>query len=155
MTRSGRTITAGGTLAALLAALLAGGCSGTDVSVNAPILEAVGLNFTGKKGDEPDLPDRPGIVVPPTTNLPQPGEREKTAKQAWPVDKDASKKSDKQAAADKQQKYCDEGDWSGKGNIEEYNKNTGAQERCRPQWLKDTVKRRGEEGAEDVETKQN
>lgn len=114
----------------LSGAVALGGC-GTDVEMDAPILNAVGINLASKKKDESDLPERPGIVVPPSTaSLPQPGERTGTAGENWPVDPDQQKKSEAEAKAAAREKYCAEGDWKGKGGITEYEKDTGRQARC-------------------------
>lgn len=66
---------------AAIAALLGGsvalsgcGAGGVGVDIDAPILNAVGLNLSSKKKDDDDLPERPGLVVPPSTQaLPAPG----------------------------------------------------------------------------------
>jgi hypothetical protein len=128
------------------AAVLAGGLAGCGVDgveLNAPILEAAGVNITGKKPKTVDLPDRPSIVLPPSTDkLPEPGPRPVAAtdQQQWPADPDQTKKSDEARAKEDYERYCREGDWSGKAGIEEYNKMTGMQRRCRSDWVKQMIK---------------
>jgi hypothetical protein len=142
------------TSAAVVATVFCVGCAeGLDVDFNAPLLEAAGINLSSKKAPEPDLPDRPGIVMPPSKDrLPEPGERAVAAnQQAWPDDPDLKRKSDAQAAAEAEIKYCREGDWSGKGGITEFNKATGREQRCRSQWVKDAIKKNEAANAEAAE----
>ncbi|MDZ4790991.1 MAG: hypothetical protein SGJ17_07265 [Hyphomicrobiales bacterium] len=137
------------TIAALSIAALAAGCAeGMDVDFNAPILEAAGINLSSKKAEGPDLPDRPGIVMPPSKDrLPEPGERNIASAQQWPNDPDLQRKADAAAAIEKETKYCREGDWSGKGGIEEFDRTTGRAPRCRAQYVKDAIKKNEEANA--------
>lgn len=117
-----------------VAALLAG-CAGTDVEIDAPILEAAGINLTSKPPPEPDLEEKPPLVVPPSTaSLPKPGERQvAAAEEQWPEDPDLiAKRQAEQAEAEREQ-YCREGDWSGDGGIEEFDKALGREQRCQSQ----------------------
>jgi len=109
-----------------------GGCNGADVYFDAPILEAAGINLNVKKNDEEDIPKRSGIVLPPSTEkLPEPGTRTAAAgEQNWPQDPDKLKKSKEEQEAAAYEKYCREGDWSGKGDVTEFNKNIGTEARC-------------------------
>jgi hypothetical protein len=120
---------------AFVAALALGGCGlgVADVEIDAPVLNAVGLNLSAKPKEEADLPERQGLVMPPANaaaTLPPPGERTASTAQNWPVDADEKKKSKAKADAEARAKYCREGEWSGKGGITEFEKNTGRQERC-------------------------
>jgi hypothetical protein len=129
----GLTTRNGALLAAIGAAVAASGCGvgGTDVVVDAPILNAVGLNLSSKPKEEEDLPERPGLVVPPSTaSLPAPGERTAAAGQNWPLDKDQLKKQKDVADAEARDKYCREGDWSKKAGICEFEKDVGREARC-------------------------
>jgi hypothetical protein len=127
----------GALLTALTVGMALGGCgaggSGVDLDIDAPVLNAVGLNLSAKPKNEEDLPERPGLVMPPSSAaagaLPPPGERS-AATQNWPVDPDQEKK--KKAEVDKaaKEKYCREGDWSGKAGIGEFEKNVGREARC-------------------------
>jgi len=125
--RSLAAIVLGGALAGL------GGCAGTGVEIDAPILEAAGINLTAKKADE-DLPERSGIVIPPSTEeLPKPGQRTASAdgaEQNWPEDPDKMKKRKEEREAAEREEYCREGDWSDDAGISEFEKNMGREERC-------------------------
>jgi hypothetical protein len=114
-----------------LSVLLAG-CSGADVQIDAPILEAAGINLVSKPPPEPDLEEKPPLVVPPSTEkLPKPGERQvATAEEQWPEDPDLIAKREAEQAAAERERYCREGDWSGEGGIDEFNKATGRKQRC-------------------------
>ncbi len=132
--------------AAALIAFMLSGCAGSDVEINAPILEAAGINLLGKKKEDPDLPDRPGIVIPPTKTLPEPGPRQVAAvpNEAWPQDSDQAKKAAELEAERKAYEYCRQGDWSGRGGIDEFNKSTGAAQRCRARYMEEMIKRNKE-----------
>jgi hypothetical protein len=119
---------------ALAGSLMLGGCGsagGVDLQIDAPILNAVGLNLAGKQADEEDLPERPGLVVPPSTgSLPEPGARTGAAAQSWPVDADQKKKDAAAAKAEAREKYCSGEDWDKNSNIDEFDKATGRKQRC-------------------------
>jgi hypothetical protein len=124
----------GALLTAITVGTALGGCGvgGVDLQVDAPVLDAVGLNLSSKPKNDEDLPERQGLVLPPanaTASLPQPGERAAGA-QNWPVDPDQEKKKKVEADAAAREKYCREGDWSNKGGITEFEKNTGREARC-------------------------
>lgn len=119
---------------ALAGSLMLGGCGaagGVDLQIDAPILNAVGLNLAGKQKDEEDLPERPGLVVPPSTaSLPEPGQRTGTATESWPVDADQQKKDAAVAKAEAREKYCAGENWDKNDDIGEFNKATGREQRC-------------------------
>ena len=123
---------------AAIAALLGGsvalsGCAdGVGVEVDAPILNAVGLNLSSKKKEDDDLPERTGLVVPPSNQaLPAPGtQTAAAAQQNWPNDPDKRKKREAEETAAAKEKYCREGNWDSKANIDEFNKNIGVEARC-------------------------
>lgn len=136
-----------GAFAAAAALCLAlGGCGaagGVDLDIDAPALDAIGLNLSSKPKQEEDLPERPGLVMPPSSaavaTLPQPGERTAAiGSQNWPVDPDQQKKQKAEADVAAREKYCREGDWSGKGGITEFDKNVGREARC-PSKLGETI----------------
>jgi hypothetical protein len=108
------------------------GCGGgVGLDVDAPILDAVGINLVSKKKDDEDLPERPGLVVPPSTErLPTPGTQTANGPQNWPQDPDQLKKRKEADAIAAEEKYCAEGDWSNKANIIEFEKNVGREPRC-------------------------
>jgi len=128
---------------AAIAALFSGslaltGCAdgGIGVELDAPILNAVGLDLGGKKKQDDDLPERAGLVVPPSTDaLPPPGTQTAAAaaQQNWPNDPDKRKKRDAEEKAAAEEKYCREGNWDNKANIDEFNKNIGVEPRCQSQ----------------------
>ncbi len=128
---------------AAIAALFCGslaltGCAdgGIGVELDAPILNAVGLDLGGKKKQDDDLPERTGLVVPPSTDaLPPPGTQTAAAaaQQNWPNDPDKRKKRDAEEKAAAEEKYCREGNWDNKANIDEFNKNIGVEPRCQSQ----------------------
>lgn len=113
-------------------AVLLSGCAGTDVQIDAPILEAAGINLTSKPPPEPDLEEKPPLVVPPTTEkLPEPGERQvAAADEQWPEDPDLIAKRKAEQAEKERERYCREGDWSDDANIEEFRKALGKEQRC-------------------------
>lgn len=124
---------------AVIAALLGGavalsgcGAGGVGVEVDAPILNAVGINLSSKKKDDDDLPERTGLVVPPSTEaLPPPGtQTAAAAAQHWPDDPDKRKKREAEEKAATEEKYCREGNWDTKANISEFDKNVGREARC-------------------------
>ncbi len=123
-------------------------CDGIDgVEVNAPLLDAVGVNLTGKPKPEPNLPDRPPLVVPPNAQaLPEPGERPVQVASAngqqWPQDPDQMKKEEAARAEAEKEAYCRSGNWSQNANIDDFKKNTGLEARCRPKWVEDAIKAR-------------
>lgn len=122
------------TIAALLGgSLVLSGCGagGVGVEVDAPILNAVGINLSSKQKDE-DVPERTGLVMPPSNEaLPAPGTHTAAiAAQNWPDDKDQRKKREAEEKAAAEEKYCREGRWDDKANITEFNKNIGKEARC-------------------------
>lgn len=122
------------TMATLLGGAMAlGGCGagGLDLDVDAPILEAAGISLSAKKKDDEDLPERPGLVVPPSVEkLPAPGTQTAAASQNWPQDPDQLKKRQAAEAQAAEEKYCAEGEWGEKASISEFNKNVGQEARC-------------------------
>lgn len=105
------------------------GC-GSDVYIDAPALEAVGINLNEKDTEE-DVPERAGLVIPPSTDkLPKPGETTTASASAqnWPVDAEVEKKRKEEAEAAAYEEYCKNGKWNG-GNIDEFEKNLGDDQR--------------------------
>jgi hypothetical protein len=134
-----------GLAAAIILGAFAAGCEGgVDLDVNAPILNAAGVNvkeaLMGKPAPEPNLPDRGPLVLPPQhASLPVPGQPAQSAalnNAQWPTDPEEAKKQAAKDAAAKQDDYCKNGEWTGeKRNIDQFNKNTGQDTRCRPSWI--------------------
>ena len=130
----GKLLRSGAILAAMTASAMLVGCGvgDIDLQIDAPVLDAVGLNLSSKPKKEADIPERPGLVMPPSTaTLPPPGERTAAAAQNWPADPDIQRKQKTEADAAAREQYCrNEAKWSGRGTISEYNKDIGAQDRC-------------------------
>lgn len=126
-------------LAALIGGCVTlGGCGIGDVHVDAPILEAAGIQLNSKKVEE-DAPEGPGLVIPPKTDqLPPPGTQTAAAQQAWPEDPDKIKKRKEEEEARAREEYCREGKWREKSDITEFEKDVGQQARC-PSKLGETV----------------
>lgn len=112
------------------------GCGAGDVYIDAPALEAVGINLNEKE-PEADVPERSGLVMPPSTNkLPAPDETTTASAPAkdWPVDAEVEKKRKEKAEAAAREEYCKNGKWEG-GNIDEFEKNIGNEQRCQSGFL--------------------
>lgn len=127
-------------LPAALSASIAG-CGGGDVYFDAPALEAVGINLNEKEV-EADVPERTGLVMPPSTNkLPAPDDATTASVSAknWPVDAEAEKKRKAEADAAAREEYCKNGEWD-KGNIDEFEKNVGNEQRCQTGFLQAITK---------------
>jgi hypothetical protein len=134
-------------VACVAAALTA--CDGIDaVEINAPLLDAVGVNLMGKPKPEPNLPERPPLVVPPSANLPEPGapptQVASANGQQWPQDPDQMKKEREAAAEAELKERCRTGNWGPNANIDDFRKNTGMEARCRPEWVQNAIKAREE-----------
>lgn len=117
----------------ILGSALLAGCGAGDVEINAPILESVGITTKGKKEREPDLPQRAALVVPPSSDLPPPGERTQVAaSQAWVNDPDQQAKAKAKEDEAAQKAYCANGEWNRvkDGGIDGWNKTVGGQQRC-------------------------
>ncbi len=114
------------------ASLALNGCNAADVQIDAPILEAAGINLTSKKIDDANVPERPGIVIPPSTQtLPEPGTRSAAAQPSWPQDPDQIKARKVEAAAKAKEEYCIQGKWKEKADISEFEKDTSSDvQRC-------------------------
>jgi len=108
------------------------GCAGTDIQIDAPVLEAAGINLTSKPPPEPDLEEKPPLVVPPSTErLPEPGARQVAAADGqWPEDPDIIAKPEAKKAKEERERYCREGDWSDDAGIDEFKKKMGREQRC-------------------------
>jgi hypothetical protein len=132
-----------GFIAVICGGLSACADSGVDVEINAPILDAVGVNLMGKPAPAPNLPDRAPLVMPPkNAALPAPGEAPVVMAsngQQWPTDPEERKKAMAKAAKAEEERICREGNFSNKATIEDFRKNTGQEVRCRPEWVKNAL----------------
>ncbi len=128
------------------------GCGVADVHVDAPILEAVGIDLNAKKVEE-DVPERTGIVLPPSTDkLPEPSQTRTAAadSQNWPEDPEVIEKRRQEQEAAERERYCREGQWE-KGNIDEFDKNVGREQRCQSSFAEAVSKALGGGPAEEEE----
>lgn len=87
------------------------GCAGYDVELQGGIFEAAGLTNLNKKPTEPEMANRPGIVVPPSTeSLPKPGEAKPVVAavngEAFPVNPEDAKKLKKSELIAKHEAFC-------------------------------------------------
>lgn len=105
----------------LLATLLLAGCSGGGVEFEGKIFDMVGLSDLGKPRKDPNVETRAPLVVPPKPKLPEPGARETAAApENWPVDEREVRARELAAAKKKLKDYRDNGDWSKRAGIEEF-----------------------------------
>jgi hypothetical protein len=119
-------------LAASVGSLIAlGGCAGADIQIDAPVLEAAGIQLTSKKVED-DAPEHAGLVMPPSAEkLPEPGSaKTAAAQQQWPQDPDQIKKRKAEQEAAEREEYCVKGKWKDKADINEFNKDAGGEQRC-------------------------
>jgi hypothetical protein len=97
-------------LAALLLALGAAGCSMDEVQFNGGIFDAVGLSDSTKSNSaEPKIAERAPLVVPPALDrLPEPGEQQAapSSQIAGIQDPDAMKQASKAELQRQQAEYC-------------------------------------------------
>ncbi len=110
---------------------LLNGC-GYDLEVDAPVLKAVGLDFSTKAKKEPKLKGRAPLVIPPDVKrLPDPEKAEATAtaQQNWPDDPDLKAKRLAKLKKEAKEKKAREIDYSDKSDIDEFEKITGQEPR--------------------------
>lgn len=100
-------------LAGLMAvAISVGGCGGTDVELKGGVFDALGVNDITAKRVEPQMQNRPGLVIPPTTaSLPAPGSAPKTEVasngEAFPVNPEDRKKIDNAQIVAQHTAFCE------------------------------------------------
>lgn len=115
MNRTGRQKRIALMASAVLGSLALSGCGFGDVEFNGAVFEAMGLTNNGKSHDEPKLPPRAGIVLPPDTErLPEPGSVQAAAPppgEAWPVDPEDRKAAAAEELDRKHQEFCREALW--------------------------------------------
>ncbi len=109
-------------LPVLLATLLLTGCAGGGgVEFEGKLFEMVGLSELGKPRKDPSVETRAPLVVPPKPKLPEPGARKTAAApENWPVDEREVRARELAAAKKKLKNYRDNGDWSKRAGIEEF-----------------------------------
>jgi hypothetical protein len=138
MAEFSRGLAMGAIAAAFCVAPFLAGCSeGTDVEINAPLLDAAGVKLmTNDSKKAENLPERAPLVMPPSNELPAPGRAQaaQVAEAKLPNDPDQAKKNAAEKKKADREKYCKDGDWSGKGGIGEFDKATGKEQRCPSKW---------------------
>ena len=125
-------------LSAALASSSLAGCGFDDVQFNGAIFEAMGLN-NNKSYEEPKLPPRAGIVLPPDTErLPAPGTEVAAPPpgEAWPVDPEQSKVAAAEEAERRHQEFCREALWKAKVAGQTDVQITGPKGSCNPSILR-------------------
>lgn len=120
MCRQGEVLKRALGASAVAAVLALAGC-GDRVEFHGKVFEAVGLTNTEKTAPK-DVPTRAPLVLPPTNNLPPPGEQTAAAAPNWPNDPNQQIEQAEAERKRKQEEYYQKGDWSGKGGIDEFNK---------------------------------
>jgi hypothetical protein len=138
MAEFGRGAALGAIVVAFMCAPFMGGCSdGADFEFHAPILEATGVKLMSDDTRKSEnLPERASLIMPPSNDLPPPGRpaAAQIAEAKLPNDPDHAKKTAAEKKKADLEKYCKEGDWSGKGGIGEFDKATGKEHRCPSKW---------------------
>lgn len=126
-------------LGAALASSALAGCGFDDVQFNGAIFEAMGLN-NNKSYEEPKLPPRAGIVLPPDTQrLPPPSETDVAAPppgEAWPTDPEQSKIAAAEELERRHQDYCREALWKARASGQPDVQITGPKGPCNPSILR-------------------
>jgi len=125
-------------LSAALASSTLAGCGFDDVQFNGAIFEAMGLN-NNKSYEEPKLPPRAGIVLPPDTErLPAPGTEVAAPPpgEAWPVDPEQSKVAAAEELERRHQEFCREALWKAKVAGQTDAQITGPKGSCNPSILR-------------------
>jgi hypothetical protein len=89
-----------------------GGCSGYDVELRGGVFDALGVSNLNAKREEPEMNNRPGLVIPPTTaSLPAPGSVPQAGVaangEAFPVNPEDRKKTDTAQMIAQHQQFCE------------------------------------------------
>ena len=123
-----------------MASLALSGCGFGDVEFNGAVFEAMGLANNGKSREEPKLPPRAGIVLPPDTGqLPEPGSTEVAGPppgEAWPVDPEERKVAAAEALERKHQEFCREAMWRARAAGQTDAQISGPKGPCNPSILR-------------------
>lgn len=125
---------------AVLASLALTGCGFGDVEFNGAVFEYMGLANNGKSREEPKLPPRAGIVLPPdTAKLPEPGSADVAAAppgEAWPVDPEQSKVAAAEELDRKHEAFCRDALWRARAAGQTDAQITGPKGSCNPSILR-------------------
>lgn len=132
-------------VAATLACLGLAGCGTDGVELNGKLFDAMGVSSSAQaaKREEPRMPTRSGLVVPPSTtaSLPVPGSGAATAAAAapaesWPTDPEVVHAKVAAAEAAELEVYCNTGIKKG-GSAEDFEDLKGSKaKRCGNIWSK-------------------
>lgn len=102
-----------GFLSMAAACVLVAGCSGTDVELKGGVFDLMGIsgNSSAKRA-EPEMDNRPGIVVPPSTaSLPEPGAAPRatvaSTGEAFPVNPEDAKKASTADIIARHKTFCE------------------------------------------------
>lgn len=140
MNRTGRQKRIALTASAIMAALALSGCGFDDVQFNGAVFEAMGLANNGKSREEPKLPPRAGIVLPPDTEqLPEPGSVQVATPppgEAWPVDPEERQVAAAEELDRQHQEFCREALWRARAAGQNDAQITGPKGSCNPSILR-------------------
>lgn len=120
---------------------LVAGCGVDGVEFNGAVFEYMGLaNKGGQSQKTPQLPPRPGIVLPPQPDrLPEPGETNVAAPppgEAWPVDPEQSKLAAAEELDRKHREFCEEALWRARAQGRSDAQIVGPKGSCNPSLLR-------------------
>ena len=125
---------------ALLASLVLTGCGFSDVEFNGALFEYAGLTNNSKSKEEPKLPPRPGVVLPPQLDrLPEPGAADVAnapGGEAWPVDPEESKVAAVERLDKEHEAYCRDALWRARAQGQNEAHVRGPKGSCSPSILR-------------------
>src|SRR5690606_21058701 len=140
MSRTGRRTRMALAATAIMAPLVLSGCGFDDVQFNGAVFEAMGLANNGKSREEPKLPPRAGIVLPPDTEqLPEPGSVQVATPppgEAWPVDPEERQVAAAEELDRQHQEFCREALWRARAAGQTDAQITGPKGSCNPSILR-------------------
>lgn len=139
MNRTGRQKRIGLTASAVMASLALSGCGFGDVEFNGAVFEAMGLN-NNQSREEPKLPPRAGIVLPPDTErLPEPGSTQVAGQLpggAWPVDPEERKVAAAEELERQHEEFCRDALWRARAQGRPDTQVSGPKGPCNPSILR-------------------
>lgn len=140
MTKTDRKMRIALAASAMMASLALTGCGINDVEFNGALFEYAGLTNNNKSREEPKLPPRPGIVLPPQADrLPAPGETQVAAPppgESWPVDPEQSKVAAAEELDRQHEAFCRDALWKAKARGQNDAQITGPKGSCNPSILR-------------------
>jgi hypothetical protein len=95
-----------------ICAVAVSACSGTDVELKGGVFDAMGISNLNSKSVEPQLANRPGIVIPPSTaSLPKPGAPPAPVAadngEAFPVNQEDARKARAVETVQRHRAFCE------------------------------------------------